>query len=871
MSSGRPGAHWIRAALQVNPYSYKGKNQPSTTFSSEDDYNKALLNECKSLGISIIAITDHWCVDTAAGLITAAPSEGIVALPGFEANSSEGVHLLVIFEAGTDLSVVNAAIGACGVQPGCQNGTTGNSFKAILKDMAGLGALVIPAHANVPNGGMLTGRAGQPLVAMVKDEKLHAVAVMPSQEDGKDQEKIVRNRKPYDRKHPLAIVYADDVMHPSQLNEEGSTTWFKVSSSCLESLKLAVRTPETRVSLTDPTRAPRTLLREISWTGGFLDGVTIPISDDLTTLIGGRGTGKSTVIESLRYALGLTPLGTDAIKDHNAIVEKVLGPGAIVKVEVDTVSPMSRRFTIERMVPNPPVVRDESGSSTQQRPVDVAGHVEVFGQHELAELASDPALVADMLQRFAGNSGMVPGHTQVLSKLTENRQQLAKAESGRAALESELAGIPRLEEQVKQYEETDIVQRLADLQRLERDESVFTEAAERIAEARGLLEELADPQLEASLRAEYDGLDESPQKERLEQAAAATSNLATKLKKLATDAMAAIAKAEGEVVSAKAGWETEVKDQRVGHAEVLRKLQEEGLEPNKYLATANALNALKAKQPRLTSFDEHLTTLQGGRTKLLGDLAGFELKRSQALTAAVRAANAATNGVVVVKPAPAPERRHITDAIGRHISGQRGQITAAVSADNFSPRSFADVIRKGTAELAKIGITGAQANNLVTAGEPLARELEELSVGYAVEVLLDVADGGTRTLKKMDELSKGQRATALLLLLLGASTAPLVIDQPEDDLDNRFVFDGVVKSLRKLKGERQVIASTHNANVPVLGDAELIVALEGDGHHGRPAPGGIGSLDDAPIRALAERILEGGPEAFNARQHLYGF
>ncbi|MCU1413806.1 MAG: family ATPase [Microbacteriaceae bacterium] len=109
------------------------------------------------------------------------------------------------------------------------------------------------------------------------------------------------------------------------------------------------------------------------------------------------------------------------------------------------------------------------------------------------------------------------------------------------------------------------------------------------------------------------------------------------------------------------------------------------------------------------------------------------------------------------------------------------------------------------------------------------------------------------------------------MLLLGASTAPLIIDQPEDDLDNRFVYEGIVAKLRELKGSRQIIASTHNANVPVLGDAELIVALEGDGHHGWPMADGIGSLDDQPIRKLAEDLLEGGPAAFNARHHLYGF
>lgn len=222
----------------------------------------------------------------------------------------------------------------------------------------------------------------------------------------------------------------------------------------------------------------------------------------------------------------------------------------------------------------------------------------------------------------------------------------------------------------------------------------------------------------------------------------------------------------------------------------------------------------------------------------------------------------------MVRPISAPDRAHITQVIENRTSGKRTQIVAAVAAEDFSPRAFVTAIRSGQPALETLGIKGAQAQSLVGAGEALLRELEELDVGHGVEVRLDVSPG-KGDLRTLDELSKGQRATALLLLLLGASTAPLVIDQPEDDLDNRFVYDGIVAYLRKLKGVRQVIASTHNANVPVLGDAELIVALEGAGQHGKTD--GVGSLDDESIRALAENILEGGPAAFNARQHLYGF
>jgi DNA repair ATPase RecN len=865
------GAHWIRAALQINPFAYQGKNQPSTSFANEEDYNAALLDECETLGIAAIGITDHWCVDSAKGLITDATDRGIVALPGFEANSSEGVHLLVIFEAKTDPSAINAAIGACGVEPGCVNGTTGNSFKDILGAMSDRGALVIPAHVNIANGGMLTGRTGEPLVAMVKDLNLHAIAITPSQSTGTDQEKIIKAQKPYDRKHPLAVIHADDIVQPDALQGSGATSWFKVSNPTVEALKLAVRTPETRVALSDPTSTPRTLLREISWIGGFLDGVSIPISSDLTTLIGGRGTGKSTVIESLRYALGLAPIGEDATKDHKAIVDKVVRSGTIIKVEVDTVSPTPRSFTIERVVPDPPVVRDASGTASNLQPSDVAGLVEVFGQHELAELAGDPSRVAEMVQRFAGATGIDAAHQEVLDKLAHNRDQLIKAEASRAMLSDELADIPRLEAQAQQFKETDVATRLADLQRLDRDKSIFTEASQRISNASQALDDLVDPQLEAALTAEYDGLDESPRKEQLQIVSTATSALAATLKSLAADAKAAITVAESKVASAKVDWEAATKDQRDEHAQVLRKLHDDGLEPDKYLATTKALDELKAKQPRLASHNKTLETLRKEREELLGELAEHEREQLESLHVAVRSANSATDGVVVVRPIAAKDRQHIIDVVVRHVGGQRGQIVAAINADAFSPRAFAAAVRGGVEGLEKLSIKGSQAANLVAAGEPLLRELEELAVGHAVEVLLNVSAGGTTELKTMDELSKGQRATALLLLLLGASTAPLVIDQPEDDLDNRFVYDGVVQHLRKLKGVRQIIASTHNANVPVLGDAELIVALEGDGQHGKPASDGVGSLDDASIRSLAENLLEGGPAAFNARQHLYGF
>jgi hypothetical protein len=271
------------------------------------------------------------------------------------------------------------------------------------------------------------------------------------------------------------------------------------------------------------------------------------------------------------------------------------------------------------------------------------------------------------------------------------------------------------------------------------------------------------------------------------------------------------------------------------------------------------LDALKAKEPRLATHDGALAALLKEREDLLGELASHERSQVEALHEAIRAANEATGGVVVVQPFAAPDRSEILRVVTKHTTGQRGQITAAIGADDFSPRAFAKAIRKGASQLEKLEIKGAQPASLVSAGKACAKNWKNGRLGMPLMCLSDISSTiGTRELRKMDQLSKGQRATALLLLLLRASTAPLIIDQPEDDLDNRFVYESGVANLRKLKGVRQVIASTHNANVPVLGGAELIVALEGDGQHGRPFANGIGSLDGAPIRVLAEIYLRVG-------------
>ena len=174
------------------------------------------------------------------------------------------------------------------------------------------------------------------------------------------------------------------------------------------------------------------------------------------------------------------------------------------------------------------------------------------------------------------------------------------------------------------------------------------------------------------------------------------------------------------------------------------------------------------------------------------------------------------------------------------------------------------------------GIPAKQAESLAQADEEVLMHIEELDLPPTTAIRLNTAPvGEPPSWQTLDELSTGQKATAVLLLLLLESPAPLIVDQPEDDLDNRFITEGVVPGMRAEKQRRQFVFSTHNANIPVLGDAELIVGLTASGEaergHARIASEHVGSIDDRPVRELVEEILEGGKDAFERRRRKYGF
>lgn len=191
---------------------------------------------------------------------------------------------------------------------------------------------------------------------------------------------------------------------------------------------------------------------------------------------------------------------------------------------------------------------------------------------------------------------------------------------------------------------------------------------------------------------------------------------------------------------------------------------------------------------------------------------------------------------------------------------------AARIVESLSPEELSRIVRRGDKNrLAEDGDMPEDHASRIIAhlqdSEHIGR-LETIDLGD--EPLIALKDGSD--FKNSADLSTGQRCTVILPILLFESDRPLLIDQPEDNLDNAFVYDTIVRSLRGVKASRQLIFVTHNPNIPVLGEAERVFVFSSDGRHGTVS--NVGTVEE--VKDQIEHLLEGGKEAFILRMQKYG-
>ena len=146
-------------------------------------------------------------------------------------------------------------------------------------------------------------------------------------------------------------------------------------------------------------------------------------------------------------------------------------------------------------------------------------------------------------------------------------------------------------------------------------------------------------------------------------------------------------------------------------------------------------------------------------------------------------------------------------------------------------------------------------------------QIDALDMLYPEDQIEMKYKGRDGLFRPLTSASAGQKTTAILTFILSSGEEPLILDQPEDDLDNRLVYDLIVDRLRQIKETRQVIIVTHNANIPVNGDAEYVMSLSSDSRY--LAIAAEGTVENQQVKTEICEVMEGGVEAFATRAKKY--
>lgn len=857
------GARWRKVALQVNPFSYRAKHAKvaKTKLDDEDDYNAALVVALTAASVEAIAITDHDCVASGTSLMAACTAAGITAFPGAEI-SAEDVHLLCIADPVGGIAAVETLLGW---QKG-EASDGGVTVAKILARAADLGLLVVPAHADAEKG--LFALKGQHALEVLRSRALHAVATKDADLKLAQQAKL----KASGRVFPLAVIGADDIWDPVQVSQPRASTWFRMGALDLRSLTAALCDPDSRMRATTPPAAHRHI-RAVTWEGGYLDGQTVGLSEAMSVLIGGRGAGKSTVVESIRFAFDVEPATEAARASHTGVVRGVLGEGTRVSVLVDP-GEGGELLVLTRTV----------GEAAQL--VDLDGHlcgfavpfgIEAYAQKELGAVGDDPSGRSRMLRRFAPLGQ--PAEDEVVTASKDVRSlslRLGRELAQRDELADQQRHLPALQERLEKLRssgidavadaQTAMESEAPDIRRADEILSRLQELPSRIREG----DQVDVAFLDAKIAADPPS---APLLARLRDVlTAAGDDIEHHLDALGK----ALALRRLDAAPILAEWDARRTRVKADYDDLLRSLAEP-MGVKAFVQAQADVHRVLALEPLLREAQDSVARTEVERNQAIHRMEKARDHRLAQLDAARSRVSRLLGNDVRVLVTDGADRAELRKVV-KALPGRTAEIAKQLDeAPGVTAHDLAEACLKGASALVALyQIPRNQAEQLadLPLGELLALESVDLRPKVDIELNLQPDPTLPPVFRPLDQLSVGQRATTLLRLLLIEGSAPLLIDQPEDDLDNAYIHDRIVGDIRREKARRQLVFSTHNANIPVLGDAEMLHVLEPDRSSAGVGRGTVvlsGSIDDPKVARAASTILEGGEEAFRRRYRRYGF
>ena len=503
----------------------------------------------------------------------------------------------------------------------------------------------------------------------------------------------------------------------------------------------------------------------------------------------------------------------------------------------------------------------------------------VYGQHEVSELTRSSEKLTRLLDRFVEHDQALARRKESIRQdLEKTRRSILDVSTELARIEERLATLPGLEETLERFREAGLEDRLRERSLLVREERVLESLPERLQSLRESLESLRQEIPIDRLFLSEKALEDLPGREILAGADGILARLSRDVEGVAKRFDEALARADEGIAKIRSRWNERKQEVQRAYEKILRELQKSAVDGEEFIRLQKEIEGLRPLRDRRSL----LRRLQGEhlerRRTLLAEWEDLKAEEFRLLVRAAKKVDRKLRDRVQVAVTAAGDREPLFQLLRNEVGGRLSEAIDILSnARDLSLPQFVDSCRSGPHAVERMySIPPAQARRLAEAPPDVLMRIEEVELPSTTAIRLNTAPSGDPPVwQALDDLSTGQKATAVLLLLLLESDAPLIVDQPEDDLDNRFITEGVVPRMREEKRQRQFIFSTHNANIPVLGDAELILGLTAAGGadrgQARIAPEHVGSIDTRSVRELVEELLEGGRDAFETRRLKYGF
>ncbi len=899
------GAVWQRVDLHLHSPGVESFRCPDGADPLNDSHRRkvveAYVYRLIKASIKVASITDYNGIRTEwfSPIRDLAEKQGITLLPGVEVSfeyPKYGLHVLAIFRESEDPKSINAFLQAEDLDSASPLFWSDRRHRDIrardnpvlvlrrLRDR--FHCLIIPSH---PNGdsGFLKSMQMKDAVDFLSDLRPDAIEHLGD----KDLARLKNaNSRPLPWLDRMARVeFSDpksmeDIGSKQQANGVARATYLKLSATGIEALRLALHDPATRLSVGGIPAPVHAKIESMVVSGEFLKKFSVAWNDDLNVIIGGRGVGKSALLETLRYALDMESYSDKAYRQ--ALVQYALGSGGKVEVQLErTVGEgKTRQYRITRVLGEDPVVTEVGSAEPVAIPpsdlLGPAGGPIIFGQREIYAISASEEYRLALLDELIGEEARKRANAvrEGVDLLRSNARAILDARARLDKREDYRQRLKGIEHEILVYEKHGAADKLAEGVKLRGDGQRLKTAQSAVKRSRQVWADWQEGLLTPLDTAQRDLLrGQSLQKSILADSARVIGELATALRDLESRGTALFDKADKELEASATRWREAITPLTDQLNRIKQEAQTDSLDPDRLLNLAQEKAALGPLIEELDRQERHVKDLLDKRRILLQQVRErrheeHALRRERAESIARLLEGRVRLSIEFKGQKEDYKSRLATLLKGSGVSQEAIEnLTTPEAVDGIS---LAEAARAGGEEIQdRFGLTQAMASRVAkwfTDDESRLYELETLIPPDAVRVELKV-DNEYRPLAR---LSVGQRATAILLLLFALEGRVLVLDQPEDDLDNRFVYEDIVQILRSQKGlgdpgkRRQIIAVTHNANIPVIGDAELVLALEvQDGHAGII---GRASIDDPRTRELIKTIMEGGEEAFLRRAEKYG-